>query len=142
MAEGENPWESHPVVIDPMNNYYQVEVDLYTQKNVKSGLIFCDENGKYMGFELDGTVLYRLTGWGYSREKVLDLRESDKLRVRLSNDHNDLLYWYSLDGGKSWKRIDFVNNLMSWGGATIRVGVYASGDGEAQFTEFSYKGIE
>jgi len=141
-VQGDTPLNSHPVVIDAMNNSYQVEVSVFSEKAVKSGLIFYAENGIYMGLELDGSTIYRLTGNGYSRERITEVKSKDKVRFRLSNDHNDLLYWYSTDGGEKWKRIGFVNNLINWAGSTIRPGVYAVGSGEAIFSNFVYEGIK
>ncbi len=140
-ATGTSPSDSNPVVIDPMNDYYQVEIDVMPGKTNKTGLLFYSHN-RYMGLELDGSTIYRLTGNGYSREQIKDVENNSPVRFRLSNDHNDLLYWYSIDNGKNWTRIDFVNNLTNWGGGTIRPGVYATGTGEALFKNFTYKGIQ
>jgi len=138
-AKGASPSDSYPVVIDPMNDYYQVEVDVVPGKNNKSGLVFYTRS-RYMGLELDGSTIYRLTGTGYSREKIKEVGNSP-VRFRLSNDHNDLLYWYSTNNGKDWIRIDFVNNLTTWG-TVIRPGLYATGTGEAIFKNFTYQGIQ
>ena len=68
-------------------------------------------------------TLYRLAGGDYHREKIADVNRGDVIRFRLSQDHGDLLYWYSKDGGDTWKRVDLVNNLTSFGGMTIRPGI-------------------
>ena len=142
-GQGVNPAESNPVVIDPMDNYYQVEVGLSVDKRTRCGLIFYSNQKKYLGLELDESGVYRLSGFGYSREKIFEAKKIDNVRFRLSNDHNDLLYWYSLDGGMNWERIDFVNNLTDWaGGSSIRPGIYSTGRGKAYFSDFKYQSIK
>ena len=91
---------------------------------------------------MDGNTLYRLAGGDYHREKIVEVDAGSVVRFRLSQDHGDLLYWYSKDGRHTWKRIDFVNNLTCFGGMTIRPGIYAVGTGNAIFRNFSYKGIK
>ena len=141
-AEGNSPSDSHPLVIDPVNDFYQVEVTVQPSEKIRSGLVLYAGTSDYLGLEVDGDALYRLAGGDYHREKITDISHSDVIRLRLSQDHGDLLYWYSKDGGNTWKRIDFVNNLNYFGGMTIRPGIYASGTGNATFRNFSYKGIK
>lgn len=139
-AKGNSPSDSNPVVIDPMDNFFQVEVTVSPESTAKGGLIFHSSKG-YLGLELDDTTIYRLTDKDYSREKIINVDSDAQIRFRLTNDHNDLLYWYSLDNGNHWERIDFVNNLTNYGGASIRPGIYATGEGDVTFTNFVYKKV-
>lgn len=141
-AEGTSPSDSRPLVVDPVNDFYQVEVTVQSSDKARSGLVLYAGDKDYLGLEIDGNTIYRLAGGDYHREKISETNSGDVIRFRLSNDHGDLLYWYSKNGGRDWTRIDFGNNLVSFGGMTIRPGIYASGVGDAVFKNFSYKGIK
>lgn len=141
-AEGTSPSDSRPLVVDPVNDFYQVEVTVQSSDKTRSGLVLYAGDKDYLGLEIDGNTIYRLAGGDYHREKISETNSGDVIRFRLSNDHGDLLYWYSKNGGRDWTRIDFGNNLVSFGGMTIRPGIYASGVGDAVFKNVSYKGIK
>jgi beta-xylosidase len=142
ISEGHSPSDSRPLVVDPLNDFYQVEVTVQPSENARNGLILYANNKRYLGLEVDGYSLYRIANGDYHREMITKFNDKDIIRLRLSNDHGDLLYWYSKDNGNTWERIDFVNNLMSFGGMTIRPGIYSSGNSSGIFRDFSYRGIE
>jgi len=141
ISEGNTPRDSRPLLIDPMSNFYMVEVGVSSSDTSKGGLLLYNNIEKYLGLELDNNSIYHMTGNG-NREFVLKTNPDDTIRFKLINDHHDLLYYYSKDNGNNWTRIDFVNNLLDMGGGTLRPGLYASGVGDVSFFNFLYRGVE
>lgn len=141
-AEG-NPGEfSTPVVVDPMNDWYQAEVTVLPEENVTVGLALYAGNGCIMGLELENGMIYQRRAGLTGRVAITETSADDVVRFRLTNWYGNLLYWYSTDDGAGWKRIDFVSNIIAFGGNTVRPGLYASGSGTGKFRNFVCDGIE
>ena len=141
-AEGPMGEVSAPVVIDPMNDWYQAEVSVMSTENTTAGLAFYAGDERVMGMELENGMVYQRRAGHPGRVPVARAGAGDTVRLRLSNYYGNLLYWYSLDDGKTWERIDFVSNIIAFGGRTVRPGLYASGQGMGQFKRFDCYGIE
>jgi xylan 1,4-beta-xylosidase len=131
----------------PSNNSYQLTVDVSAgTKEATGGLILYYNSQYYAGLEFANNRIYRLHNNGERNQVANDIKQ-DHVFLRLRNDHNDLLYYYSLDG-KNWKRIDFVaeisgyhhNVLSGWG--YLKPAIYATGNGEVKFRKFRYLGLD
>jgi len=140
-AEGDNITGSRPLMVDPMNNFYTVEVGVDAPDGSKGGIVLYVNSQKNLGLELENHTIYRLTGNG-NREMIHKAKVWDKIRFRLVNDHLDLLYYYSTDDGRTWNKIDFGNNLEDFGQGTLRPALYAAGTSEVSFFNFIYRGME
>ncbi|MNC68186.1 hypothetical protein D3C75_1187540 [compost metagenome] len=72
--------------------------------------------------------------------------EGARLHLRVRNEHQALTMFYSVDG-MDWKRFPSAmevsgynhNNFGEFLG--LRLGLYAAGSGEAEFSEFRYRAI-
>lgn len=145
-AKGDSPANSMPLTIMPANNSYEVSVQLSVEENTNGGILMYYSENYYSGLSLENNIIYRLNGNGV-KSKALENMNSDKVWLKLSYDHHDLLYYYSLDGNK-WIRLDFAiemsgfnsNTLSDWG--YLRPGIYAAGKGFVEFKDFKYKGID
>lgn len=144
---GNSPQNTQPLTIMPANNSYQVTVNVSAGTgNTKGGLLLYYNSKYYVGLEFTDKSIYRLYNNGDRGKLVSDIAQ-DNVYLRLVNDHHDLLCYYSLDG-KEWKRMDFVteisgyhhNILGGWG--YLRPGLFAVGDGEVQFRNFQYQGLD
>ncbi|RPD42980.1 family 43 glycosylhydrolase [Chitinophaga barathri] len=137
---------TQPLTLMPSNNSYELTVNVSSGTNdAKGGLILYYNSQYYAGLEFANNRIYRLHNNG-ERNEVANAINQDHVYLRLKNDHNDLLYYYSLDG-ESWKRIDFVaeisgyhhNVLSGWG--YLKPAIFATGNGEVKFRRFKYTGL-
>jgi len=138
-AQGTSTINSRPILFKPLNNSYEVDVEVNTGEKSKGGILLHYSTTSSLGMELEKNTIYRLTG-GVGRTKVTDVKPGDHVYLKVANDHQDALYFYSFDR-KTWKRVDFVNNLNDFGKGTLRIGLYAAGEGEVTFKNFTYKGL-
>lgn len=144
---GNSMQDAQPLTIMPANNSYQVTVNVSSGTgNSKGGLILYYNGRYYVGLQFSDHSVYRLYNNGDRGRMVSDITQ-DNVYLRLVNDHHDLLCYYSLDG-KDWKRMDFVtevsgyhhNILGGWG--YLKPGLFATGDGEVEFRDFQYQGLD
>jgi xylan 1,4-beta-xylosidase len=67
--------------------------------------------------------------------------------LRIVNDHHEVDFWYQLGDG-NWRKTTsssevsgFHHNVFG-GFLSLRVGLYSTGSGTAQFRIFSYRGCD
>src|SRR3546814_1724542 len=68
-----------------------------------------------------------------------------RMRMRVTNDRHIITYDTSGDGGKTWTRFDrgmevsgYHHNVRG-GFLMLRPGLYSAGEGEARFSNFTYR---
>ncbi|MBC7400661.1 MAG: family 43 glycosylhydrolase [Mucilaginibacter sp.] len=137
---------TQPLTMMPVNNSYQVTVNVSkAPAGTKGGLVLYYNSKYYVGLEFIDNAIYRLYNGG--RGRLVSGISQDNIYLRLTDDHHDLLCYYSLDG-KDWKRLDFVteisgyhhNILGGWG--YLRPALFAVGEGDVQFKDFQYQGLD
>jgi xylan 1,4-beta-xylosidase len=137
---------TQPLTIMPVNNSYQVTVNVSNgSAGTKGGLVLYYNSKYYVGLEFTDNAIYRLYNGG--RGRMVSGITQDNIYLRLTDDHHDLLCYYSLDG-KEWKRLDFVTELSGYhhnilgGWGYLKPAIFAVGDGEIQFKDFQYQGLD
>lgn len=144
-GEGDNPGESRPLTIITGDHSYEVTVKV-TKKDtaVKAGLILQYDERIYNGISLERgeVVLYRI-GRPLWRVPV----DAESIWLKMKNHEQYLSFYYSLDGEKYIKLSPVVNlvsqNTNAYGGfLSLRPGIFACGEGIAEFRDFIYKGIQ
>ncbi len=144
---GKSISETQPLTIMPANDSYQVSVKVSAGSgNSKGGLVLYYNSKYYVGLEFSEHAIFKIYNNGERGRLISDINQ-DSIYLRLKDDHNDLLCYYSLDG-KDWKRMDFVteisgynhNILGGWG--YLKPGLFAVGDGKVDFSHFDYLGLD
>lgn len=144
---GKSISETQPLPIMPGNDSYEVTVALTAGTNTASGGIMLYYNQEYYaGLQFSDHHIYRVNNRGQKSRVSGDIKQ-DMVYLRLKNDHNDLLYYYSLDG-KDWTRTDQVsqmsgyetNTLGGWG--YLKPALFSIGEGEVKFKNFKYEGLD
>ncbi len=143
--DGKFPEEVYPLVLMPQNNFYEIEAMITAPQGTEGGLIFYFNPRYYAGISLENGSVYLISSHG-NRSKYAE-GFGDTLWLRLVNDHNDRLCYWSADG-REWTRADFVrdlagfhhNALSDWG--VLRPGVFGAGKGTVEVRSFRYTGIE
>ena len=140
-CDGQSPANSLPLTIMLSNNSYEVSVEVNADKDSNGGILMYFSSDYYAGLALENNAIYRLSGDG-GKSLCVDKIDASKVCLKLVYDHNDLLYYYSIDGIK-WIRIDFaveMSGYHDWG--YLRPGIYAAGTGNVRFKDFKYNGLE
>ena len=144
---GKSISETQPLTIMPGNDSYQLTVALSARTpNSSGGLMLYYNSEYYAGLEFANHNIYRVNSRGQKSREISDIKQ-DMVYLRLVNDHNDLLYYYSLDG-KDWTRLNLVsqmsgyetNTLGGWG--YLKPALFSIGEGEMKFKNFQYEGLD
>ena len=142
-ATGSAPKDSSPLLVGVGDRSYAVECDIEIDAGARAGLLLFYDRALYCGLGFDDknfvTHQYGLErgrpAHGYGR----------KLRMRLENDRHIVRFHTSADGGKTWKRFDrgmevsgYHHNVRG-GFLMLSPGLYSAGQGEARFSNFTYR---
>lgn len=144
-AESESLAESHPLLCEPVNHAYSLEVEVTVPDSATGGLtLFYNEVGN--------------VGVGFDRRSVYVFSHGRKMRLstntfgataylKLINQDNEIFLYYSGDG-KTWSKLDkslevsgYNHNVFN-GFLSLRAGLFSFGKGQVKFSHFIYRGIE
>jgi xylan 1,4-beta-xylosidase len=100
---GKSISETQPLTIMPANDSYQICVNVSGSGNSKGGLVLYYNSKYYVGLEFSKHSIFKLYNNG-DRGRLVSGINQDSVYLRLKDDHNDLLCYYSLDG-VDWKRM-------------------------------------
>ena len=143
-AKGTSPSDCPPLLCIPVNHAYEAEVALMIEGNVSAGLLLYYSPQCCCGIEFSENCIapfrtsYKICSIPYKEKQVF---------MRLVNDRHEIIFYYSSDGIE-WVRIGHVietsgfNHNVFEGFLSLRLGVYAAGDGKAVFRDFKYKGSD
>jgi beta-xylosidase len=147
-AEGASPADSAPLCCIPVDRAYEVEVDVTLQDaQSEAGLLLFYNPQCYTGIALSPQGL-KLIHRTYDQVIVprAELETAGgRARLRIVNDHHEVDFWYQLGDG-DWRKATassevsgFHHNVFG-GFLSLRVGLYAAGNGTVQFRGFTYRG--
>ena len=129
---GESPGESFPLLCIPSLHSYMAQVDIEMEEGAKGGLtLFYNENA-FIGFSADKSHAYYSNSKHWQRP-VHDFDSSGKVSLRLLNQDGIVSFYYSIDGGKTWKKSDrgadvtSMNHNAYGGFLSLRLGLFAIG---------------
>lgn len=143
-ARGDSPADSAPLVIIPPDRAYEAEVEIKVGPEAEAGLVLFYNDRCYAGIcftehEISrmrrGTKGYPVQGLGC------------RLHLKVRNDHHTVTMFYSTDGTQ-WNRHPSSIEASGYNHNTfgefigLRLGIYAAGNGEAEFSQFRYRRIE
>ena len=154
-AKGTNPGDSSPLSCITGDQSYQVEVEVEIDASTEAGLLLFYNRRLYAGLGIgpDGLMMHR---YGLQRprgaipgqrESADAARRATKLRIRLTNIRNILTIHTSADDGATWQKFDVqmevsgYHHNVAYDFLSLRPALYAAGSGEAQFSNFVYRGL-
>ena len=123
-----------------------MEVDVEIDAGAEAGLLLFYNRRLYAGLGLSerGFVMHR---YGLQRTRAKPPGTGRALRLRLTNDRNILTIHTSADRGKSWRKFDVqmevsgYHHNVAYDFLSLRPALYASGQGEARFSNFTYRAL-
>jgi xylan 1,4-beta-xylosidase len=149
-GQGTTPADSAPLCCIPVDRAYEVEVEVaLADAQSEAGLLLFYNPQCYTGIALSPAGL-KLIFRTYD-QLVVPRAEIDaaggRARLRIVNDHHEIDFYYQIGDGEWCKTISsaevsgFHHNVFG-GFLSLRVGLYASGPGAAEFSDFRYRGCD
>ena len=141
-ARGNSFENSSPLLVNPSDRKYEVQVEYTLQEGATAGLtLFYNQQGN-MRISVDPN---HFTVYNQQNRKI---RVNNQLGnhgyLRILNDGNEVSFYFSPDG-KEWTRVErtiwaagFNHNMFGMF-LSLRPGLFAFGDGKVQFDNFVYK---
>ena len=152
-GKGTTPSDASPLSFLAGDQRYQVEADVEVDPGAEAGLLLFYNRRLYagLGFGDKGLVMHRY-GLQRARGAIPGQPAPDggpvrKLRIRLTNDRNILTIHTSGDDGATWKKFDVQMEVSGYHHNTaydflsLRPALYAAGQGEARFSNFTYRAL-
>jgi xylan 1,4-beta-xylosidase len=145
-ARGTSPADSSPLTCGVGDRAYQVEVSFNLQGNAEAGLLLFYNHKAFVGLGFTAQTLKIFQ----SAEELSWARvaiNTRTLRMRMTNDHHVITYEYSLDQGKTWTRyptrmeVSGIHQNVFGGFLSLKVGLYCTGQGKVQLSDFRYKAL-
>ncbi|MGB5631109.1 MAG: family 43 glycosylhydrolase [Woeseiaceae bacterium] len=154
-AKGSTPGDSSPLSCITGDHSYEVEVHVEIDANVEAGLLLFYNRRLYAGLGIgpQGLMMHR---YGLQRlrgaipgqrEDASNALRPDSLRIRLRNQRNILTIHTSQDNGATWQKFDVqmevsgYHHNVAYDFLSLRPALYAAGQGEARFSDFTYRGL-
>ena len=147
-AKGSGPGDASPLCLVTGDHSYEVEVEVALEpgsgaSSVEGGLLLFFDNRLFCGMGIDGERMLSFSGGARThwREPVEPTRS---LRLRLRNEEHIVTGWYRLPG-QDWVRHGVRYETSGYHANTmgdlqsLRPALYAAGDGEVRFREFTYR---
>ena len=144
-ARGKAPSDSSPLLLVAGDQAYRFEADVEIDPGGTAGLILFYDERLYCGLGFDET---RFVTHQYGIERGRPANpHGRKMRIRVTNDRHIVTYDTSGDGGLTWRRFDrgmevsgYHHNVRG-GFLMLRPGLYSAGQGEARFSNFTFRAL-
>ncbi|WP_111709779.1 family 43 glycosylhydrolase [Lutibacter citreus] len=142
---GETTGEAFPLLCMPLHHSYSAQVDVETEEGTIGGLtLFYNEKGFVSSGADQSKIYYSNKGW---QRPVDSFKKADKISIKLINKEGTVDFYYSLNG-KDWIKTDHSALVSSFnhnafgGFLSLKLGLYATGNGRVKFSNFKYKKLE
>ncbi|HEU4757059.1 MAG TPA: family 43 glycosylhydrolase [Agromyces sp.] len=143
-SKGIGPAHSSPLCILTGDRSYEVEVDVELGPGaVEGGLLLFFNHRLFCGLGIDGERMASYSG-GIRTHWNEPAPPTRRIRLRIRNDEHIVTSWYRLPG-EDWVRHGVRYETSGYHANTtgdllsLRPALYASGDGEVRFRDFSYR---
>lgn len=143
-GRGSSPADSAPLACIVGDRSYEAEISLDLMGNAEAGLLLFYNHKAFVGL---GFTQEALKIFEYSEELSWARKphKARSLRLRLRNEEHVVTFHYSYDEGLSWTRHDTrmevsgLHHNVFGGFLSLRLGVYAAGDGAVRLRDFRYR---
>ena len=144
-ARGKAPSDSSPLLLIAGDQAYNFEADVEIDPGGVAGLILFYDERLYCGLGFDETR-FVTHQYGIERGRPANPHGA-RMRIRVTNNRHIVTYDTSGDGGRTWRRFDrgmevsgYHHNVRG-GFLMLRPGLYSAGQGEARFSNFTYRAL-
>lgn len=144
-GKGTGPADSSPLWFVNGDHAYEMSVEIDADRNASAGLLVFYSRKLYAGLGFSAQHL-RLHLYGMDRTSAKPPHLGQRLWIRLRNDRHIVTLDYSADG-RSWQRYDRAievsgyHHNVAYDFLSLRPALYAAGDGEVRFRNFTYRAL-
>ncbi len=145
-ARAHSPADGSPLTCVMGDRSYQAEIALEIEGGAEGGLLLFYNRKAFVGVGVTADTMKTYT----SAEEQSWLRapiSTKNLRIRLTNIENVVTWHTSPDGGKNWVRhplrmeVSGINHNVFGEFLSLRIGLYAVGEGSVLLKDFVYRAI-
>lgn len=143
-GRGSSPADAGPLLCIPPDHAYEAEVEVRIDPQVEAGLVLFYNDRCYAGIGFDGQHLFRLRR---AAKGFYQPGQGRSLHLKLRNDHHTVSMYYSKDGSE-WVKFPASMEVSAYHHnafgdfISLRLGVYAAGEGYAEFRNFRYRSLQ
>ena len=146
-ASGTSPANSSPLCLVSGDHAYDIEIDVSFDPGVQAGLLLFYSDRLYAGVGLNDRAMM-LHRYGLDQRNIakpIGMQRSAK--IRMSNRWHVLTLHTSHDDGHTWHKfpiqmdVSGYHHNVAYGFMSLRPAIYASGQGQARFSQFKYRAI-
>ncbi|MBN1414420.1 MAG: family 43 glycosylhydrolase [Bacteroidales bacterium] len=141
-ALGNSFAESSPILVNSSDRHYEVQVEYTIEEDTKAGLCLFYHETAQVRIEAD---VEKFTVYNQGKAKISAKNIfGDHGFLRIINHANEVSFYYSADG-ETWVKLErsietsgFNHNVFGEF-LSLRVGIYAFGNGKVKYDNFIYK---
>lgn len=150
-GKGKTPSDCSPLTCIAGDQAYRITVDIETSGQAEGGMLLYYNRRLYagLGFGPQGLVMHR---YGLQRPRGAIPGQRDpgggpvrKLAIRLTNQNNILTIHTSADDRQTWRKFDVqmevsgYHHNVAYDFLSLRPALYAAGEGDVHFRNFTYE---
>ena len=145
-GKGETLATSSPVTFVPGDRRYEVEVSMSTRDTAQGGLVLFYNEKMFCGLGLSEGQLCTYN-YGDEQSWMRTNLSTNNIRFRLTNMDNIVTYHYSTDGHTwtkhSWQmEVSGMHHNVLGGFTSLKVAIFACGNGNCEFRDLKYRGLQ
>jgi len=145
-GKGKAPESCSPITFVVGDRRYEVEMSIAIHGSAQGGLLLFYNEKMYCGLGLGAGQMYTYN-YGVEHSWLRTDLGTNKIRLRLTNVDNVVTYHYSTDGC-TWQKhpwqmeVSGMHHNVLGGFTSLKVAIFACGNGSCEFSDLKYRGIK
>ncbi len=146
MARGTSPADSSPLTCGVGDRSYEAEVTLDLHDGAEGGLLLFYNPKAFIGLAFTPEKS-RTFAWNDEQTWMSAAMPTSSVRIRVTNVENVITWHYSHDDGKTWvlhglrMEVSGLHHNVFGGFLSLKIGLYAAGQGSVTVRGFTYSAL-
>ena len=145
-GRGTSPADSSPLTCGVGDRSYEAEITLELEGKAEAGLLLFYNPKAFVGLAFTPEKS-RTFAWNEEQTWMSAAMATSRVRIRLTNIDNVITWHSSHDDGKTWvlhglrMEVSGLHHNVFGGFLSLKIGVYAAGEGSVTLSDFTYRAI-